>query len=98
MDFDDPLGIYLTNYLKKTIIGYRTRSNCLQKVVHKTGEFLGSKIADKIVKTKPVEGMIIQPERRRNIERIKTSIIKTKYYKIPKLLNDSTVSKYVTRK
>ena len=33
----------------------------------------------------------------RNIKRIKTSIIKMEHYKIYKLLNDSTVSKFVTK-
>ena len=55
-----------------------------KKVIHKTGEVLGYKIADavtnlyddKIVKTKPVEEIIIPPENlRRNIKRVKTSII-----------------------
>ena len=36
----------------KTIIGKRTRcfKNCFQKVVHKAGHFLGSKIADNVPK------------------------------------------------
>ena len=46
-----------------------------KKVVNKTGGFLGNKIADavtnlydnKIVKTKPVEEMIIPPEKREQI-------------------------------
>ena len=33
----------------------------------------------------------------RNIKQIKTSIIKMEHYKIFKLLNDSTVSKFVTK-
>ena len=61
---------------------------------------------DKIVKTKPavdessrnVEETIFPPEKRRkNIRRIKT-VIKMEHYKIFKLLNDSTVSKFGTKK
>ena len=45
-----------------------------KKVVHKAGEFLGNKIADaetksnddKIVKQKPVEKIIIPPEKKKN--------------------------------
>ena len=60
----------------------------LKKVVHKaaiaTGEFIGNKIAEKIVKPKhvidenprSVEEIITPPEKkRRNIKRIKISII-----------------------
>ena len=60
---------------------YRPRhsENCFQKVVHKTaeatGEFIGNKIADKIVKPKPVpddnsryvEEIFIPPEKREEI-------------------------------
>ena len=46
-----------------------------KKVVHKTGEFLGNKIADavsnshddKILKTKPVKEIIIRPEKKEEI-------------------------------
>ena len=63
-------------------------------------------IADEIVKQKPVIGensinfeeVIIPPEKKRgNVERIKTIIIKMEHYKISQLLNDSTVSKFVTK-
>ena len=60
----------------------------IRKVAHKAaeaiGEFLGNEIADKIVKSKAppnenlkdIEEVIIAPEKkRRNSERIKTSII-----------------------
>ena len=54
---------------------------------------------DKVVKTKPVEEIIIRPEKKKgNIKRLKTSIIKMEHYKISKLLNDSTVSKFMTKK
>ena len=50
------------------------------------------------LKTKPVEEIIILPEKKgRDIKRIKTSITKMEHYKISKLLNDSTVSKFLTK-
>ena len=78
-----------------------------KKVVHKAGEFLRNKIANKIVKPKHVideneinfEEIIIHTRKnRRNIKRIETSIIKMEHYKISKLLNDSTASKFVTKR
>ena len=51
------------------------------------------------LKTKPVEEIIILPEKKgRNIKRIKTSITKMEHYKISKLLNDSTLSKFLIKK
>ena len=75
------------------------------KLVHKaaeaTCEFIGNKIADKIIKSdknpRNVEKAIIPPKKRKNIKLIKTSIIKMEHYKISKLLNDSTLSKFVTK-
>ena len=73
----------------------------------KAGEFLGNKIADaitkskdnKIVKQKYVEQKIIPPEKKRwIIKQFEEIIIKTEKYKIPKLLNDSSVSNIVTKK
>ena len=81
--------------------------NASKKVVHKTGEFLRNKIAeavtnsynDKIMKANPVEEIIIPPEKREEIlNQIKTSIIRMEHFKISKILNDSVVSKFVTRK
>ena len=78
-----------------------------KKVVHKAGEFLRNKTADavtksnddKTLKKEPVEEIIIPPEKRRNIKRIETIIIiPMEHYKISKLLNNSTVSKFVTKK
>ena len=78
-----------------------------KKVVHKSGEFLGNKFVhevtksddDKTEKQKLAEEIIILPEKkRRNIKQIKKIIMKMEHYKISKLLNDSTVSKFVTRK
>ena len=37
-------------------------------------------------------------KREKNINQIKTSIIKMVHYKISKLLHDSTISKFVTKK
>ena len=71
-----------------------------KKVVHKaagaTGEFIGNKIADRIVKSKHVIGenlknieeIIILPKKEKNIKRVKASIIKIEHNKIFKLLND----------
>ena len=39
----------------------------------------------------------LEKKNRRNIKRIKTSIINMKHYKISKPLNDSIVSKFVTK-
>ena len=79
-----------------------------KKAVQKVNEFIGNKIADavtksnndKIVKQEPVEEIIIPSEKKRwNIKQIKTSIIiQMENYKIFKLLNDSSVSKFVTKK
>ena len=50
------------------------------------------------MKTKPAEEIIILPEKRRNIKPMNTKIIKMKRYKIYRLLNYSTVSKFITKK
>ena len=53
------------------------------------------------MKQEPIEEIIIPPEKKkktRNIELIKTSITKMEHNKISKLLNNSTVSKFVTKK
>ena len=77
------------------------------KAAEATGEFIGKKITDKIVKPKHVidenlrnvAEIIIPPEKReKNIKQIKTSIIKLEHYKISKISNDSIVSKLVTKK
>ena len=68
-------------------------------------EFIGNKIADaatksiddNIEKQEPVEEIFIPLEKRRNIKQIEKSIIKMEHYKISKVLNDSTVSKFVTK-
>ena len=51
------------------------------------------------MKTKPVEEIIILPEKReKNVKRIKINVIKMEHIKISKLLNDSSVLKCVTKK
>ena len=62
------------------------------KVAEATGEFIRNKIADKTVTPKLVF------DETRSTKRIKTSIIKMEHHKMPKISNDSTVSKLVTRK
>ena len=74
----------------------------MKKVIHKTveatGEFSESKVADKIVKPKNVEEIIVLLEKKRNIKLTKTSSREMEYYKVSKLLNDLSVSKFGTRK
>ena len=93
-------------------IWYRNRffENCFRKLVHKSSEPLGNKIVDAITKSKDfkigkldenprnIEEIIILQEKRWNMKQIEKSIIKMEYYKLPKLLNDSAVSKLVTKK
>ena len=89
----------------------KTGINASKKLIHNvaeaTGEFFENKITDavtksyddKIVKTKPVEEIIILPEKReKNVKRIKINVIKMEHIKISKLLNDSSVLKCVTKK
>ena len=93
---------------KKQVLhtGLDSLKNSSKKVVYKTGEFLGNKIAYKIVKPKHVidenprnvEEIFIVPEKENKYKENKTSIIKMEKYKMYKLLNDSTVSKFVTKK
>ena len=93
--------ILLTNI--ENNFGRRTRffKNCFQ-IVHKAGDFLGNNIADAVTKAdndkivKPVEKIIIPPEKREETLN-KLSIIKMEQYKISKLINDSTASKFVTK-
>ena len=79
-------------------------------MVHKSGQFLGNEIADAVIKPnddkivkpdedpKNVEEIIISPEKIRwSIKQIEKSIIKMEHYKKSKLLNDSTVSQFVTK-
>ena len=87
--------------------GLDALKTAFKKVVHKTRQFLGERITDKIVKPKHVidentkkswRNNYSTRKKRRNIKWIKTSIIKMEHYKISKLLNDSTVSKFVKKK
>ena len=97
---------HLLENIKKKIVGYRIRffKTCSQKRCQETEGLLGNKIADavtnsyddKIVKTKHVEEIIIPPEKKRwNSSWIKIIIIKMEHYKISKILNNSTVKKFV---
>ena len=45
-----------------------------------------------------VKEMNIPPEKKKKFKRIKKSIMKVENYKISKLLNDSFISQFVTRK
>ena len=70
----------------------------VHKAAEATGEFIGNAIADKIFKRKYAidENAKLISARKKN-KLIKTSIIEMDYYKIFKLLYDSTVSKFVTK-
>ena len=76
-----------------------------KKEVHKTAEFIENKISnavtksnsDNIDKREPIEELIFRPEKKGNIKQIAKSIAKMEHYKISKLLNHSTVSKFVTK-
>ena len=64
-------------HIKKKLLdtGLDFLKTASEKVVHNTGEYLGNKIAgavtnlcdDKVVKTKPIEKIIILPEKREEI-------------------------------
>ena len=78
-----------------------------KKVVHKAGEFVGNKMADavtksnndKIKKQKPIGEIIIPPEKRDKIlDKFRKVIYEMEHYKISKLLDDSTVSGFLTKK
>ena len=80
------------------------------KIVHDstdaTGELIGTKIPDKIVKPKPVpevnsrnvEKIVIPPQIRQKIPRSQEKYYEMEHYKTSKLVSDSTVPKFVTRK
>ena len=80
------------NYKKQLL---DTGLDASKKVVHKAGEFIGNKIADAVTKSnndnterqEPVEEIIIPLKKREEIlNKLKN-----------KLLNDSTLSKFVTK-
>ena len=70
------------------------------------GEFIGSEIAqavtksnnNKILKQEPFEEIVILQEKRGTIKQIEKSFIKMEHHGISKLLNDSPVSSFVTKK
>ena len=91
------------------IIEYRTR--CFQQVVHKAGKFIGKKISDTVTKSNDEKRWVKYWEKgtcwrnnystrkkRWNIKQIEKSITKMEHYKISKLLNNSTLSKFATKK
>ena len=78
-----------------------------KKVVDKADKFIRNKIVDAVTtssddnieKQEPVKEIIIPPEKKRgNINKIEKRIIKMEHYKISKLLNDSSILKFVTNK
>ena len=82
-----------------------------KKVVHKageaTGEFMGNKISDKIVKQNPLsaknsrnaEEIVISPEKRRNGKQIKKNIIKNGSHKMSsKIIKRFNCIKFVAKK
>ena len=78
-----------------------------KKVVHKADKFIRNKIVDAVTtssddnieKQEPVKEIIIPPEKKRgNINKTEKRIIKMEHYKISKLLNDSSILKFVTNK
>ena len=106
----DLLKKYKKKLLNKELDSLKTP---FTNVVQTTDECLGNRIADqylifydsKIGKTKPViddnsgnvRETIIPPEKRGSVKRIKISIIKMEHYKIFKLLNNLTLSKFATK-
>ena len=87
--------------------GLDSLKTAFKKVVHKTGEFLRNKFADVITnsyngkncKSKTyLRNNYSTRKKRRNIQQIRASITKMEHYKISILLNDSTVSKFATKK
>ena len=82
-------------------IGVDSLKTVTKKVVQKSCEFLGNKTAgtvtqsnhDKIVKLEPAEEIIIPPGKRKEI-----SNDLRQHYQISRLLNDSIVSKFLTKK
>ena len=101
--------LFARKYEKQLLdTGLDSLKSASKKVVHKAGEFIGNKITDavaksndnKILKLEPVGRNNYSTRRKRwNIKQIKTSIIiKMEHYKISKLINDFTKSKFVTKK
>ena len=65
------------------------------KAVPKADEFIGNKISDAVTKSKDNYST---RKKRGNNKKIEKSIIKMEPYKISSLLNDSTVSNFLTKK
>ena len=96
----------LSNKYGKKLLdtGINTSKKLIHKATEAVSEFIRNKIADavaksydyKIVKTKPVEEIIVPPEERKEILN-ELTILKMKYCKISELSNDSSVPKFVTK-
>ena len=96
---------FICEKILKTIIGYKTTCSkkCFQafkKVVHKTAkatsELIENKIADAVTNSKGGKVVRQEPVEEERDEIL--IIIKMEHYKIFKLLNDSTVSKFMPKK
>ena len=80
----------------ETIIKKSNESLAQNEITNKVEQLLSKYETD--VDPRNVAEIIIPPEiKRRNIKRIKTSIIKMERYKISKLLNNSTLPKFMTK-
>ena len=80
----------------ETIIKKGNESLAQNEITNKVEQLLSKYETD--VDPRNVAEIIIPPEiKRRNIKQIKTSIIKMERYKISKLLNNSTLPKFMTK-
>ena len=108
MDFYHLKGNIKSKYWVEDLDAVKTFS---KKVIHKASQFLKNKTADAVTKSnhdkivKPYKNPInvkeiinLPEEKRRNMKQIETNIIKMEHYKISKILNDSAVSKIMTKK
>ena len=83
---------HLRENIKKQLLdtGLDAVKTTSKKVIHKSD--------DKIVKQEPVEEIIIPSEKRDEIfKKLRQVIIKMEHNKVSELLNDSTISKFVTK-
>ena len=75
-----------------------------KKEAHKTGQFLGNKIADVVIlPRKNCENKTCLTnykfhQKKEKTKQIETNIIEMEHFKISNLLNDSTVSKFLTKR
>ena len=106
MSFERNLSKTYRKYILDTltVAGLNALKTAAKKIAHKapkaTGEFRGNKIPNTIIKPEPVpEEIIIPLEQRENIlnKLRQGKYYKVKHFKISSLLNDSAVSKFVTK-